>query len=158
MAASNNQRELQVERQLEERSGEERRILRQVEIVERLGEELERNIRREAGMGISLMEEELQQMKLEIVRTSRRFLRLFREWQELKEMENEADIMRGRIVQLNYILCNRLGMIIYFCIAIECPRPGFLLLYLEHRYIQDYCKSLCPNSIWQVTSHKSRGY
>ena len=97
MAASNNQRELQVERQLEERSGEERRILRQVEIVERLVEELERDIRREAGMGISLMEEELQQMKLEIVRTSRRFLRLFREWQELKEMENEADIMRGRI-------------------------------------------------------------
>ena len=99
MAASNNQRELQVEveRQLEERSGEERRILREVEIVERLVGELERDIRREAVMGISLMEEELQQMKFEIVRTCRRFLSKFREWQELKEMENEAGIMRGRI-------------------------------------------------------------
>ena len=65
--------------------------------MERLVGELERDIRREADMGISLMEEEWQQMKLEIVRSCRRFLRQFREWQELKEMENEAGIMRGRI-------------------------------------------------------------
>ena len=99
MTSSNNQRELQVEveRQLQERSGVEREISSQVEIVERLVGELERDIRREAGMGLSLMEEELQQMKLEFVRSCRRFLRLFREWQELKEMENEAGLMRGRL-------------------------------------------------------------